>query len=169
MADRVYNIPLRKEWLKVPGYKRSKKAVKAVKEFLARHMRTDIENVRVGKWLNQDILKRGRHSPPHHVNVNVTKEGILVRAELKDLPKKALEEIKKEEERKSALEKKKKEKEKAGESEKETKPEDKTEAKPVEDKEKEKALKKEVKQEKPSKQQNVRQQNKLIQRKALQK
>ena len=45
--ERTYNIPLRKEWLKKPKYKRAKKAVTALKEFLSRVMRVDIENVRI--------------------------------------------------------------------------------------------------------------------------
>lgn len=160
--ERTYNIPLRSEWLRVPIYDRSKRASMAVKKFLARHMKTDIENVRVGKWLNQEILKRGRRSPPHHVKVNAVKEGLIVRAELKELPKQALEENKKEEERKKEVEEKKQEKK---EEHKEEKKEEKTE----EDAEKEKILKKEVQHEKPVVQQHIKQQKVPLKRKALQK
>ena len=45
--ERTYNVPLRKEFLKVPKYKRAKKAVKALKQFLAKHMKSD--NVKIGK------------------------------------------------------------------------------------------------------------------------
>ena len=164
MADRTYNIPLRKEFMKVPIYRRSGKAVKAVREFLARHMRAEIENVRIGKWLNYEILKRGKRNPPHHVEVNVTKDGILVKAELKELPKKAIEEMKREEERKKELDKKKEEKK----EEEQKKDEVKEEKKIDEDSEKDKILKKEVMHEKPA-QPNVKQQKTLIKRKALQK
>ncbi len=157
--ERKYNIPLRKEWMKVPYYKRSKKAAKAVREFLARHMKAELENVKIGKWLNQEILKRGRKNPPHHVEVNVIKEGIIVRAELKELPRQALEELKRDEDRKKEIERKKEDKEKT---------EDKKEEQSEEDKEKEKILKKEVQHEKPV-QQHVKQQKTLIKRKSLQK
>ncbi len=78
---RVYNIPLRKEFLNAPRYKRAKKAITALKEFLSRHMRSD--DVRLGKHLNMKIWERGIKNPPHHVQVNVTRnsEGI-VNAEL---------------------------------------------------------------------------------------
>ena len=36
--EREYIIPLRRRWKIVPRYKRTKKAVKAVKEFLVRNM-----------------------------------------------------------------------------------------------------------------------------------
>jgi len=50
--ERTYNVPLRKEWLKAPMYRRSKKAVTALTEFAAKHMKTDIENVKIGKQVN---------------------------------------------------------------------------------------------------------------------
>jgi large subunit ribosomal protein L31e len=79
--ERVYNIPLRKEWLKVSPIKRSKKATTAVKEFLTRHMKSN--NVKLGKHLNENIWARGIKKPPHHIKVTAIKddEGI-VRAEL---------------------------------------------------------------------------------------
>ena len=90
--ERVYNIPLRREWLKKPDYKRAKKAVSAVREFLSRHMKSD--NIKLGKHLNEDIWKRGIKNPPHHIKVTAVKydEG-LVRAELVGFP---IEEPKKE-------------------------------------------------------------------------
>ena len=79
--ERTYNIPLRKEYQKVPCWKRSKKAVRAAKEFLQKHMKSD--DVKLSKELNEKIWQHGIKNPPHHVKVNVTKdkEGV-VRAEL---------------------------------------------------------------------------------------
>ena len=74
MVERTYNVPLRKEWLKVPKYKRAKKAVKALKQFLARHMKTEISSVKIGKFANLKIWERGIRNPPHHIKVNVTKD-----------------------------------------------------------------------------------------------
>jgi large subunit ribosomal protein L31e len=78
---RTYNIPLRKEYLKVPLYKRAKKAVTAIRQFLMKHMKS--QDVRLGQNLNLKVWERGIKHPPHHVQVNVTKdkEGI-VHAEL---------------------------------------------------------------------------------------
>src|SRR3989338_7274824 len=70
--ERIYNIPLRREWLKAPKYKRAKKAVNAVKKFLAKHMKD--ENVKLGKYLNLKLWEHGIKNPPHHIHVKVTKD-----------------------------------------------------------------------------------------------
>lgn len=87
--ERKYIIPLRKEWLKVPIYKRAKKAVTATKEFLQKHMKT--EDVRLGKYLNQEIWARGMRRPPHKIEVLAKKveekDQKYVLAELLNAPK----------------------------------------------------------------------------------
>lgn len=80
-TERTYTIPLRREYLKVPKYKRAKKAITAIKQFLQKHMKSD--EVKLGKELNLKIWERGIKNPPHHIKVMVKKdsEGI-VKAEL---------------------------------------------------------------------------------------
>ncbi len=82
---RTYVVPLRREFQKVPNYKRTSKAVKAVREFAAKHMKSD--NVKLGKYLNLHLHSRGRKNPPHKVNVDMIKdnEGV-VRVELVGAP-----------------------------------------------------------------------------------
>jgi large subunit ribosomal protein L31e len=69
--ERVYNVPLRKEWLKTPPYKRAKKAVIALKEFMQRHMKS--ENILIGKFANLKIWEHGIKNPPHHIQVKAVK------------------------------------------------------------------------------------------------
>jgi len=71
-TERTYNVPLRREFLKVPRYKRAKTAMNALKRFLSRHMKS--EEVYIGRRLNQEVWKRGMKNPPHHVKVDVVKE-----------------------------------------------------------------------------------------------
>lgn len=118
--ERTYNVPLRTEWLKVPKYRRAKKAMTALRQFLVKHMKS--ENVKIGKYANELVWERGIKSPPHHIKVNVTKddEG-KVYAELVGAPveapkeepkkKKAEDREKKKEEIKKKLEDLKKQKE----------------------------------------------------------
>ncbi len=81
VLERTYNIPLRKEYMKVPRWKRTKKAVSAVRMFLSKHMKS--ENVKLGKNLNEKLWKHGIKNPPHHVKVLVKKdEKGVVNAEL---------------------------------------------------------------------------------------
>jgi len=86
ILERVYTIPLRREFLKVAKYRRSKKAATAARMFLERHMKS--EQVKLGKFLNLEIWKHGIKNPPHHVKVNAVKtEDGVVRAELFGAPK----------------------------------------------------------------------------------
>lgn len=72
---RTYTIPLRKEFLKVPKYKRAKKAVSALKKFAMRHMKiSDKKNVKIGRFLNELVWAHGIRNPPHHVKVNILKD-----------------------------------------------------------------------------------------------
>lgn len=83
MADieRVYNVPLRKEWLKKPKYVRAKKAARALREFLVKHMKS--QDVKLGKHLNEELWKHGMKNPPHHVKLTAIKDDKgVVRAEL---------------------------------------------------------------------------------------
>jgi large subunit ribosomal protein L31e len=70
--ERTYNIPLRKEYQKVPRWKRSKKAVTALKQFLQKHMKS--EDVKLSKEINEKVWQHGIKNPPHHVKVTVTKD-----------------------------------------------------------------------------------------------
>ena len=86
VLERIYNIPLRRETLKVPPFKKANKAVKTVKQFISRHMKS--ENVVIGKYLNLKIWDHGAKNPPHHVKVNAAKDDKgKVFVELVDAPK----------------------------------------------------------------------------------
>ena len=69
---RTYNIPLRKDFHKKPAYKRSKVAIRVIKDFLQKHMKSD--NIKLGKHLNENIWKDGIKAPPHHIKVDVIKD-----------------------------------------------------------------------------------------------
>ena len=79
--ERVYNVPLRKEFSKVPKYKRAKKAIYSLIEFIKKHMKA--EEVRLGKHVNEYIWSKGMKNPPHHVKIHVlVDENGIARAEL---------------------------------------------------------------------------------------
>ncbi|MFQ5620273.1 MAG: 50S ribosomal protein L31e [Candidatus Nanoarchaeia archaeon] len=91
--EREYNVPLRKEWLKAPKYKRAKKAVSALRQFLQKHMKS--ENVKLGLHVNKALWSKGMRNPPHHVKVTAVKdEDGKVRAELSGVKLEAHEEKK---------------------------------------------------------------------------
>ncbi|MFP4119337.1 MAG: 50S ribosomal protein L31e [Candidatus Woesearchaeota archaeon] len=85
MADdnltRTYTIPLRKRFIDVPRYKRAKRAVKTVRAFLERHMKS--ETVKLGAKLNEKLWEHGIKNPPARVTVSATKDkNGVVKAEL---------------------------------------------------------------------------------------
>jgi len=73
--ERVYNIPLRKGFVDTAKYKKAKKAVRTLQEFLSRHMRQpDMNKILIGKNLNTELWKHGIKNPPGQVKVVVIKE-----------------------------------------------------------------------------------------------
>lgn len=139
--ERAYTIPLRRETLKVPPFKKANKAVKAIREFISRHMKS--ENVVIGKYLNLKIWNHGAKNPPHKVKVNAAKDdkGKVI-VEIVDAPKEELKEEKKKEIKKEEPKKEEKPEEKIGKKAEEIKEEKADEAKKIE-KEELKELKKE--------------------------
>ena len=106
-VERVYNVPLRKEFLKVPRWKRTKKAVAALRQFLSRHMKS--EDVRISKELNEKLWDNGIKNPPHHVKVTVKKDDKgVVRAELFGEKKEAKSTVKKNAKKKETVKKEEK-------------------------------------------------------------
>lgn len=133
MVERIYNIPLRREWLKSPKWRRSKKAIAAIESYLLKH--TKVSTIKLSRWINEAVWEKGGKNPPAKITlkVNIDKEKSIARAELAEMPAKAkrkLERKKKEEEKAKKVEEKKPKIEEAPEEEKkeETKKEEKAPA-----------------------------------------
>lgn len=148
--ERTYIVPLRKEFMKVPAHKRAKKAVRALRAFLVRHMKS--ENVKIGNFVNMAIWARSMKNPPRFVKITAVKdeddavtaelfgkEYVDVKTEMEKQKKAAKEKGEKKEEKKTETEKKVEEK-KTEEKKEETKT-----AAPEKEEKKEEAPKKEDK------------------------
>ena len=127
--ERIYIIPLMKEWNKVPRYKRAKKSIRAIREFVAKHMKIydrDLNKIKIDRFLNEEVWFRGIKHPPKKIKVKAIKDSVgIVRVELVDYKdnlkfKKAREErgSKSAEEKRKAKEAKKPVTEKSPEEEK---------------------------------------------------
>ncbi len=117
--EREYIIPLRKSWIKVPKYKRAPRAIKTIKQFIAKHMKIeerDLNKVKINKWLNQEIWFRGIKKPPAKIKVKAVKKEGDVFVELVDLPDKIRFAISRERKATEEAKKKKAVKKKAEES-----------------------------------------------------
>ncbi len=90
ILEREYIVPLRHGWLKVPKYKRANKAVKTLKEFIARHMKVydrDLKEIRIDINLNNEIRFRGMKKPPAKIKVKAEKyDNGIVKVYLVDIP-----------------------------------------------------------------------------------
>ncbi|MEI6849468.1 MAG: 50S ribosomal protein L31e [archaeon] len=87
--EREYTIPLRRAWVNVVEYKRSRKAVLAIKIFIAKHMHVenrDIDKVKLDVYLNNNIWYRGRRGPPSKIKVNAVKENGIVTVKFAETP-----------------------------------------------------------------------------------
>lgn len=142
-VSREYIIPLRAEFRKVPRYRRTSKAIKAIREFLVRHMKIrdrDLSKIKIDSYLNEFVWARGIKNPPHKIKIKATKEEDLVKVELVDYPDKLKFKKKRaEKEDKAAEEISKKKKEEKKENEETSKKEEenkKEEEKPVEEEKK---------------------------------
>jgi large subunit ribosomal protein L31e len=80
--ERNYTIPLRKNYVKVPKYYRSKRAINHIKAFLVRHMKVEEEDIKIGKHLNEQVWMHGIKNPPGKVKVKVVKENDKLTVEL---------------------------------------------------------------------------------------
>jgi len=141
--EREYTIPLRNQWKRVPRYKKTNKAIRAIKEFLVKHMKVrdrDLKKVKIDKYLNEEVWFRGIRNPPARIKVKAIKEEGIVRVELSEIPEKLkFKKIREEKREKKAVEiaegKAKKIEEKT-----EKKPDEKEEEKKEEAKEKKAAV-----------------------------
>jgi len=75
MTERIFTINLRKAILNAPRWKKSKRSVAVVREFLKKHMKTD--EIKIGKSITEKIWKSGNQNPPNKIRIRVveTEEG----------------------------------------------------------------------------------------------
>lgn len=78
--ERTYTVPLRHGFSQAPAYKRSPRAVRTLRAFIVRHMKS--EEVKIGPALNELLWARGLRHPPPRVKVTAVKEDGIVKVEL---------------------------------------------------------------------------------------
>lgn len=89
LLEREYIIPLRRAWINVPQYERTRKAIKAIKRFIAKHMKVtdrDVNKVKLDIYFNNELWFRGRRKPPAKIKVKAIKEGDIVKVNFVDTP-----------------------------------------------------------------------------------
>ena len=77
--ERIYTVPLAKEFMKTKNWKRTKKAVKALRQFAVRHMKPEGDFVFISQDVNERLWENGIKNPPRKIRVRMTKsvEGLV--------------------------------------------------------------------------------------------
>ena len=70
--ERTITIPLRATKM-VPRSRRALRAVKEIRETVARHMKADAEKIWIDQALNEKIWERGIQKPPKRITVKAVK------------------------------------------------------------------------------------------------
>lgn len=90
VLEREYIVPLRSKTMNTPFYKRTPRAVRVLKQFLAKHMKVterDTSKIKLDRYLNEELWARGIRKPLSKVKVKCKKfESGIVRVELVDIP-----------------------------------------------------------------------------------
>lgn len=79
VEERVYVVPLWIKLKKIRGLHRAKKVVKFLREFISKHMKTDLNSVKISTKVNEEIWARGIRNPPRRIKVRVvrTKDDVV--------------------------------------------------------------------------------------------
>ncbi len=103
--ERVYTVPLRRAYNAAHKY-RARAAMKALRAFIARHMKVEEAHVKIHESVNHEVWKRGARKPPKRIKVVAVKEGEYVWVYTPEARKGAIEEKVVEEKKEEKEEKK---------------------------------------------------------------
>ena len=78
VEERIYTVPLGRAWIR-PRKKHSPRAIRLLREFIVRHMKTDEGSIRITNKVNEKIWSRGIEKPPRKIRIRATKdsEGVV--------------------------------------------------------------------------------------------
>lgn len=90
VLEREYIVPLRRKFAHTPQYKRTPKAIRALKIFIAKHMKVDsrdTDKVKLDKYVNEELWFKGIRKPLAKIKVKAKKfESGIVTVELAEIP-----------------------------------------------------------------------------------
>ena len=71
-VERIITIPMGATKM-APRTKRAARAIKEIRDNIARHMKADVEKIWIDKSLNEKIWERGIQNPPRKITVKAVK------------------------------------------------------------------------------------------------
>jgi len=72
MIARVYTVPLKKAWRRKKS-RRAEAAMRFLRQFIARHMKTEPEKVKIDRKVNEKVWERSMNNPPRRIRVKAEK------------------------------------------------------------------------------------------------
>lgn len=72
MITRVYTVPLKKAWRRKKN-RRAEAAMRFLRTFISRHMKTAPEKVKIDAKINEKIWERSMNNPPRRIRVTAAK------------------------------------------------------------------------------------------------
>lgn len=72
MEERIFIVPLRK-LIDSPRTKRANKAIKLIRNHVAKHMKAEEDHIWIDTPVNETIWKNGRENPPVRIRVKAIK------------------------------------------------------------------------------------------------
>lgn len=78
VEERIYTVPLGRAWIR-PRKKHSPRAIRLLRGFIIRHMKTDEGSIRITNKVNEKIWSRGIEKPPRKIRIRATRdsEGVV--------------------------------------------------------------------------------------------
>lgn len=95
MAEQILILNLRRGFIKVPTWRKSKRAMDEIRKQIAHY--TKAKEVTLSKYINEYVWAHGAKNPPPKIKLklDVNKEKKTAKAELFELPEKAKRELEK--------------------------------------------------------------------------
>ncbi len=81
-TEKVYTIPLRRDYAKKPLWRRSNRALSFIRSFISKHTKND--NVKIATSVNEKVWERGRNFPPKNIKVKALEDKGSIKVELFD-------------------------------------------------------------------------------------
>ena len=79
-TERIYIVPLRREFLKEPRSKRSNRALLTIKEFVKNHTKSN--QIMISKGVNEFLFFRGFKKPPAKIKIEIVRNEERVEVKL---------------------------------------------------------------------------------------
>ena len=73
VVERIYSIRLRQKMKRYPRWLRAKKSMRYIRKFLSKHMKAELNDVKLDASINEKVWERGAQKPPAKIRIRAVK------------------------------------------------------------------------------------------------